>query len=370
MARTIITSSNLSPLVLIITWFLCIISSLSMLARGISKTIVMRSLKADDYTSVSSLLFNVAQSVAVTVQTSNGLGKHVNKLAASQLTTYSKATYAGNVLYFGSMSLSELSVLFFVGNITPVRSDRKMLVGVGSVVIAWSTIGFIVSAAECGSPTPWNYFGGHCINRIIWGNYVEVLSILINCALIALPIYVVSRLRISLSRKFSVGSMFALRITVCVASICKLVYLNRARPLDDLTFVLWPVTLCNQTVQCLSITTFSLLYLKPLLEALSTGFIRSDELRRKGQTNAEGSFSLSTLHPGKENKAVKKFAALTGSGNNKTTITALGNAAGWEGGSQSSEAQIIRETRTWAVASSSADEDRMSPQSYSRHSAA
>ena len=64
------------------------------------------------------------------------------------------------------MSLSELSVLFFVGNITPIRRDRHILMGVGTVVIAWATIGFIVSAAECGSPTPWDYFGTHCIDRV------------------------------------------------------------------------------------------------------------------------------------------------------------------------------------------------------------
>ena len=110
MARTLITSSNLSPLVLIITWFLCVISFLSMLARTVSKIIVMRSLKADDFTSFASLvslirllqarqlptkfqLFNVAQSVAVTVQTSHGLGKHVSKLTASQLITYSKVSH-------------------------------------------------------------------------------------------------------------------------------------------------------------------------------------------------------------------------------------------------------------------------------------
>ena len=74
--------------------------------------------------------------------------------------------YASNILYFGSMSLSELSVLFFVGNITPIRRDRQMLMGVGSIVIAWATIGFVVSAAECGSPEPGNYFGRHCINRV------------------------------------------------------------------------------------------------------------------------------------------------------------------------------------------------------------
>ena len=56
MARTLITSDDYSPLVLIVTWFLCIISILSMVARGATKFIFIRSLTTDDYSSLSSLV--------------------------------------------------------------------------------------------------------------------------------------------------------------------------------------------------------------------------------------------------------------------------------------------------------------------------
>ena len=58
MARTLIASDNLSPLVLIITWFLCIISVLSMVARGATKIISTRSIKSEDYSSLSSLVIS------------------------------------------------------------------------------------------------------------------------------------------------------------------------------------------------------------------------------------------------------------------------------------------------------------------------
>ena len=56
MARTLVTSNNLSPLVLILTWLLCIISVLSVLARGGAKLIFTRSIKSDDYSSLLSLV--------------------------------------------------------------------------------------------------------------------------------------------------------------------------------------------------------------------------------------------------------------------------------------------------------------------------
>lgn len=65
-----------------------------------------------------------------------------------------------------SMCLSELSVVLFMWNVTPVRQDRHLLFGVGSITILWTVIGVIVSGTECRSPVPWDYFKGHCINRV------------------------------------------------------------------------------------------------------------------------------------------------------------------------------------------------------------
>ena len=107
----------------------------------------------------------------------------------------------------------------------------------------------------------------------------------------------------------------------------------------------------------MSIASFCFLHLKPLFEILDSGFIRSDELRRKGQSNAEGSYDLSTINSGKERgKESRKvdtiLARLARTENNDTVITAMENESGWDGGSQHSEAQIIKETRTFAIESS------------------
>ena len=142
--------------------------------------------------------------------------------------------------------------------------------------------------------------------------------------------------------------------------MCKLVYWNRIRHSGDLSFVIWPVVICTQTVQCLSIASFCFLFLKPLFETLEGGFIRSDELRRKGQANHEGSFSLSTMNSGQKSSTVRDLQMLTQPGNNDTTITALEDRGCWDGGSQNSDTHIIRATRTWAIESSAADQDRVS----------
>ena len=60
-----------------------------------------------------------------------------------------------------------------------------------------------------------------------------------------------------------------------------MIYLNRLKPSGDLTFDIWPVTICMQTVQSLSIVVTCLVYLKPFLDSLETGFIQVGDLRRQ-----------------------------------------------------------------------------------------
>ena len=88
-----------------------------------------------------------------------------------------------------------------------------------------------------------------------------------------------------------------------------MVYLNRIGPSDDLTFEVWRVTLCTQIVQCLSILTTCLVYLRPFLDSLETGFIQVGDLRRQqvpgfGYRPEEGSRS------GRESKLGLSFSSL------------------------------------------------------------
>ena len=97
--------------------------------------------------------------------------------------------------------------------------------------------------------------------------------------------------------------------SVITAVICQLTYLNRIKPSGDLTFEIWPVTLCEQIVQCLSILTTCIVYLKPFLDSLESGFIQVGDLRRRhvpgfGYRPQEGSKST------KEGKSGLSFSSL------------------------------------------------------------
>ena len=65
-------------------------------------------------------------------------------------------------------------------------------------------------------------------------------------------------------------------------------FLRREPVTKDLTYRLWTAVLCNQLVQNVGIATSCVPYIKPFFESLESGMIRTDDLRRRGDSPAYG----------------------------------------------------------------------------------
>ena len=69
--------------------------------------------------------------------------------------------------------------------------------------------------------------------------------------------------------------------------MCQLVYFNRLRPKGDPSLDLWPVIVCPEAAQSLSIVAACTIYLKPFIDSLESGFINLGDLRRQNVLGAE-----------------------------------------------------------------------------------
>ena len=140
---------------------------------------------------------------------------------------------------------------------------------------------------------------------------------------------------------------------VIAACVCKLLFWNKITDPTDPTLDTWQTTICTQIIQCLSISSACFLYLKPFLDSVESGFIRSDDMRRRGSDYKYGGDSTK-----------RNFFSVDSMGRSKPDGTRMKSlsrpqfAADIEGGhatnrddseSQHSRTQIIKETRTFAV---------------------
>ena len=114
------------------------------------------------------------------------------------------------------------------------------------------------------------------------------------------------------------------------------------------------MAICTQTIQCLEIIAACVLYLKPLLDSLDSGFIRSGDLLRRGEAGYEHSRSR------RRGATLSNQRTLTNDLNNRLRGRSPGLLEGvgpdWDQGSLHSRSPIIiRETRTWTVETSTID---------------
>ncbi|KAI4154381.1 MAG: hypothetical protein LQ340_001713 [Diploschistes diacapsis] len=117
-------------------------------------------------------------------------------------------------------------------------------------------------------------------------NYFSVINLLTEVCLIALPCWIVAGLQLSNKRKIKVISTFFGRVPAIIAIICQLVYSNQITTPDDPSFDYWPVVLCEQCIVCLIVVSTCMVYLGPFLDSLESGFMRVDDVRRRGETAA------------------------------------------------------------------------------------
>lgn len=141
------------------------------------------------------------------------------------------------------------------------------------------------------------------------------------------------------------------------AVTCELVYRNRAAGSQDRTFTQWPVVICSQFVQALSIITACIPYLKPFFVSLETGMIRTDDARRmeskstrtywySRSTGPKKNIASTLLRPMRSKKSEEwtelSTQRVTAAGPNSSTANSQ-NTGTWDTESLTSQSRIIHD---------------------------
>ncbi|KAM0799249.1 hypothetical protein BDR22DRAFT_890461 [Usnea florida] len=281
MARLVITKDNATPLIEIFTWFCLTVTILTVIARLITRHYTLRQFNFDDYFIFISLLFTSAQSGAILIAASNGLGQRLDSLSSSQVSSLLKSQYASTFLFIASVYFAKLSLISYLRGLSLSKIDRRSSLVTGWVVTLWATIAIFTTAFQCHLPRSWDFINNACFNRTSWAYFVAILNGLTDMILVILPSMIVLRLQLATRKKAVLLFFFMARLIVIAAIIPQVTYLDRTSNTPDPIHSTWPVTICTQIVQCLSTVTTCVVYLKPFLDSVQTGFIQVNDLRRK-----------------------------------------------------------------------------------------
>lgn len=88
-----------------------------------------------------------------------------------------------------------------------------MSVGLGCFSALWASTSLIVVAFGCKLPNAWDIIsGGQCINLLAFWTYFDVLNIITDVALIALPVSIVLKLQMGVAKKVVILSCYSTRL--------------------------------------------------------------------------------------------------------------------------------------------------------------
>ena len=193
-----------------------VISGFFVLLRlGFKMFAIKVDLGLDDWLILVTILSGVPSSVlAVHGTVANGLGQDIWTLQYDMITNFGKSFYAMTILYFAQVTFLKMSLLFFYLQIFPGSLVRMLLRGTIAFNGIFGLFFVLMAVFQC---NPISFFwykwdgehSGTCLsmNGIAWAN--AIVSIMLDCWMLGLPLWQLKSLQLNWKRKLGVGIMFS-----------------------------------------------------------------------------------------------------------------------------------------------------------------
>lgn len=210
-------------------------------ARSTSNNI---SLASDDYLIVAALLFAYGTGICSLLSVNYGGGKHLWAITAKDFILIWKLLYAYVMIYATAVTCTKVSILLFYSRIFGIK--YSMYLCLFFTIGYWITI-IVTINVGC---RPLDYFWrrytdltavGTCIDipKFFFGN--GIAAMLIDVIILCVPVPIVWGLQMPTSQKLAVVSILLLGSFVCIASIVRIVTLERNVKSSDPTWTMSPV---------------------------------------------------------------------------------------------------------------------------------
>ena len=126
---------------------------------------------------------------------------------------YSKFYYASELLLILSVAFAKASVTLLIVAIKPGGGVLRGCYALVAVVVLWAVSSFFALAFQCALPRPWDSADtGRCINQQGLLDFIGVVNILTDIAVIVLSFFLMRNVQVSSYKRFQVVGLFGCRI--------------------------------------------------------------------------------------------------------------------------------------------------------------
>ena len=192
--------------------FAIVLATGSVMARFLFRKTSKLRWMADDYTIVIAAVVSNANAASYLWAIQYGFGQHIYVLEPDQLVAFFKIVFVTFIFYGAAVSFVKFSVLLFYNRIFPHNNFKRWLIVLGVASAIWWILITLVSVLQCiPVQKAWDSsLPGQCIPYLELFIAIQVLNIILDVAILVLPISAVSKLQMKRANKISVAGTFAL----------------------------------------------------------------------------------------------------------------------------------------------------------------
>ncbi|KAJ5364838.1 uncharacterized protein N7496_010551 [Penicillium cataractarum] len=206
-----------------------------------------------------------------------GMGKHVWLVTIGAMVKMKKILFTYLFVYLFELFLIKISILAFYRRIF----GRNWSIWICLFLTTGWTVGSMIALLVSSDPvayfwtSTYNSKGGHY--RYNFYNYYignAAANVVIDVLILLIPVPVVWRLKLRVTQKIMITSVFFMGVFVCIASIVRLHYLTYLKGTLDITWVMSNVYVWSTVEPCLGIICACLPALQPLIQS----FMKAEHL--------------------------------------------------------------------------------------------
>ncbi|KAF4230410.1 hypothetical protein CNMCM6457_005986 [Aspergillus fumigatiaffinis] len=221
-----ITPNNHGAIVSLFTFIFLSCTVVVVLAKIASMLYLKRSVPSVDIPIWICMIVAFVQSILIQVAVNRGMGRHRSELSNGSFDAYNKLNYAAELLLLLVLALSKVSTGNLIRSISPSKSILRWCLMVQIGVGVWTLLALFGTAFQCPAPY-WEYSPSRCIGKGAIIYPIMILNMILDAALVVLPIVMLWNVQMPRIQRLKVSSAFASRSLVIVVNIVQMTYLTQ-----------------------------------------------------------------------------------------------------------------------------------------------
>ncbi|KAH7030758.1 major facilitator superfamily domain-containing protein [Microdochium trichocladiopsis] len=221
------------PSVFAVTTATFVLATVFVVARTITRTVLVRRVSWDDYAMVVAWLIALGLSVAIDVGTVKGLGRHDSDIDPEHWDALRRTEYVFSILYNPALMATKTSILIFYLRLS--KNTEKVLrlaswLVLGIVNVA-GTVLTLLNIFQCRPiSAAFDMYAGaaYCIPILTEFICAAPVNIVTDLAILALPLPVLTGMRLPLRQKVILILTFTLGVFVTIVDVVRIYYLQQA----------------------------------------------------------------------------------------------------------------------------------------------